>query len=109
MLGDAENYVHKQDAFFAENQAAPVGFGRIGSRVLAIMVSDPRVRFFVVNSGGHQNWQSIQNPAWDFDYLIEDYPLEKALGFNGRLVYTAFTSREDLLERYRAWRSTTIS
>ena len=41
---------------------------------------------FVVNAGGHFPISAIQNPAWDFEWTIDDYPLDTPVGFNGRLI-----------------------
>jgi hypothetical protein len=96
-------YKHRQEGFRAEDQVLPVGFGRIGHRVLILMFDDPKVRFFMVNSGGHYSISAIQNPAWDFEWVMDDYPLDKPVGFNGRLVYTVFDNEEKIMRRYREW------
>jgi hypothetical protein len=104
VLGETVGYVHDQKSFLAEEQALPVGYGLIGERMLAIMFSEPKMRFFVVNAGGHPPFSSVQNPAWDFEYVLEDYPLKEEVGFDGRLVYAPFVSAQDVLRRYQDWR-----
>jgi hypothetical protein len=104
VIGDPAGYEHDMTWFQAEGQALPVGYGRIGDRALTIMFSDPKVRFFVVNSGGHFSCLPVQNPAWDFEYVIEDYPLNEEVGFDGRLVYSRFESAEHVLRRYESWK-----
>ncbi|MDP6505749.1 MAG: hypothetical protein QF886_19160, partial [Planctomycetota bacterium] len=83
--------------------AIPVGYGRVGDMALILMFDDPRVRFFVVNAGGHLCFSPVQNPAWDFEWEIEDYPLNEPIGFNGKLIYAPFVSQENVLDRYREW------
>ena len=86
-----------------EEQAAPVGYGSIGKRALTLMFNDSRVTFFVVNAGGHFPISAVQNPAWDFQWVTEDYPLDKPLGFDARLIYTDFISPQTILEQYQQW------
>lgn len=103
ILGETVDYRHEQKAFHAEEQALPLGYGRIGERVLIIMFSDPSVRLFVVNAGGHMFFSPVQNPAWDFAWVLEDYPSDTPVGFDGRLIYTRFESQDQILQRYRQW------
>ena len=81
----------------------PVGFGRIGDRALILMFDDPSVKFFVVNAGGHFPILPVQNPAWDFEWGIEDYPLNQPVGFRGRVVYTPYAGEDQILRRYQEW------
>jgi hypothetical protein len=104
VVGETVGYAHQQEGTFAQEQALPVGYGRIGSRALTIMFDDPGVRLFIVDTGGHMSCSAVQNPAWDFEWSIADYPLGKPVGFNGRLIYGDFESAEAVLRRYRQWR-----
>lgn len=103
ILGDPVGYVHAQTAFRPTDQILPVGYGRIGDKALTIMFSDPTVCFFVVNAGGHMSYSSVQNPAWDFEYAIENYPLNQPIGFDGRLIYSNFEGEDQVLEHYLDW------
>lgn len=103
IIGETVNYKHEQEEFFAQEQAFPLGYGMIGENVLIIMFNDPQVRFFVVNAGGHLFCSPVQNPAWDFEWILDDYPLDEPIGFDGRLIYTKFESREQVLKRYQEW------
>lgn len=103
VLGEPVNYKHRQEAFHADRQALPLAYGRIGQRCLILMFSDPGVRLYVVNAGGHLFCSPVQNPAWDFAWTAEGYPLDQPIGFDGRLVYTRFEGPDAVLERYRAW------
>ncbi|MDK1031343.1 MAG: hypothetical protein QGD94_05000, partial [Planctomycetia bacterium] len=103
IIGEPVHYEHRQEGFRAKNQALPLGYGRIGSHVLILMFSDPSVRLFTVNAGGHFFCSPVQNPAWDFEWVVENYPLGESIGFDGRLVYTSFDNAECVVERYRKW------
>ena len=103
VIGEAVGYEHQQTSYPAEQQALPIGYGLIGERALALMFSDPRVHFFVVNAGGHLPFSPVQNPAWDFEWVVDDYPLDEPIGFDGRLVYTRFGGQEAVLARYEEW------
>jgi hypothetical protein len=104
VIGETVRYEHKQQVFRAENQALPLAFGRIGERALILMFSDPRVRVFTVNAGGHLFCLPVQNPAWDFEWTLEDYPQGSPVGFDGRLVYTRFLGEDAVLGRYEEWK-----
>ena len=43
------------------------------------------------------------SPAWDWQYVIRDPKVGQRYGYKMRVVVTPFTSREDVLARYRAW------
>ena len=103
VIGEPVHYQHAQHAFVAEDQALPVGYGRIGGHALILMFSDPTVRLFTVNTGGHFFCSPVQNPAWDFEWGVENYPLGQPVGFDGRLIYTAFENPDRVLTRYEQW------
>jgi len=105
VLGEPVNYVHSQQEFRpARAPAFPAVFGQIGSRVLAIMVSDPRVEFFLVNAGGHIAYLPVQNPAWDFSLTVPDYEPGRPVGFRGRILYKTWEGEKEITRRYHAWR-----
>ncbi len=87
----------------------PLGYGRIGGRALVLMFSDPRVGFFVINAGGHLPMSPVQNPAWDFQWCVEDYPLGEPVGFDGRLVYSRFEDNAQIISRYEDWSGNSAS
>jgi hypothetical protein len=104
VVGEPVGYVHDQKVFVPEDVALPLAYVRIGERAFVLMFSDRTVKPFVVNSGGHVFSSPVQNPALDFAWEIENYPLGESVGFDGRLIYTTFTSDEDLLRRYDEFR-----
>lgn len=104
VLGETVGYVHRQQAFLADEPAAPIGFGSLGGGILAILLDDPHTRLFIVNAGGHMSFSSVQNPAWDISYVLWDYPLNEPFGFHGRLIYSKFENpRTQVIERYHQW------
>jgi hypothetical protein len=103
VIGDPVGYRHQQTVYSVERQAIPVGYGRVGRRAVILMFNDPRIRFFVVNAGGHLPTSAVQNPAWDFEWSIDDYPLNEPVGFDGKLIYTLFEGTEQVIDRYDDW------
>ncbi len=103
IIGEAVGYRHEQTAFYPEDQAHPLGYGVIGEYCLILMFSDPSVRLFCVNTGGHIFSSAVQNPAWDFEWRLEDYPVDREVGFDGRLIYTRFRGADDVVGRYEEW------
>jgi hypothetical protein len=103
ILGEPVGFQIEFRRWFTEKQALPLGYGRIGKNVLIIMFSDPKVHLFVVDTGGHFSCSPVQNPAWDFEWIAENYPSHRPMGFSGRLIYTRFQSKEQILRRYKEW------
>jgi len=103
LLGETVGYEHRQQGFHTERQALPLAYGHLNKRALVLMFSGPAVQPFVVNAGGHWGYSATQNPAWDFEYTIEDYPLDDEVGFDGRLIYTPFAGPDAVLARYCQW------
>ena len=55
---------------------------------------------FIKDESGNPDAHS---PAWDWQYVIRDPKVGRRYGYKMRVVVTPFTSREDVLARYRAW------
>lgn len=104
VVGETVHYQHRQRAFLQQDQALPLAYGVVGEYAVIMMFSDPGVSPFVVNSGGHLPFFPVQNPAWDFTWTTDDYPLHEPVGFDGQVIYTRFTGPEAVLERYHDWR-----
>ena len=63
------------------------------------------IRFTHSPSGGGANPQrQTTNPAWDFQYLLPNYEVNKEYGFRARVVYRERCDREEVLREYAAWR-----
>jgi hypothetical protein len=105
VVGETVGYVHSQRTFSPPRPALfPAVYGRIGSRVLAIMASRPEVKFFLVNAGGHRSYLPVQNPAWDLSFSLPDYPAGQAFGFTGRIIYKPWGGADEITARYRQWK-----
>ena len=103
IIGETVDFQWSQEAFHAENVALPLAYGVIGSRVWMMMFSDPSVTIFVGNAGGHLSGSAIENPAWDFGWVLEDYPVDESVGFDGRIIYADFEGPDQVIARYREW------
>ena len=58
-------------------------------------------------SGGGLNKEAqTTNPAWDFQFLVPRYEVNKEYGFRARVVYRERCSRADILQEYEKWRKT---
>lgn len=108
IVGEPVGFVHSQRTFSPRQPAAfPAVYGRIGSKVLSVMVSRPEVKFFLVNAGGHRPYMPVQNPAWDFSFNLPDYKAGEAFGFKGRIIYKSWRGPEEITSRYRQWKEKT--
>ncbi len=58
---------------------------------------------FINNDDGKADPHS---PAWDWQYVIRAPKVGQTYGYRMRVVVTPFTTREDILLRYRAWAKT---
>ncbi len=76
-------------------------YGRFDNMVFAYLFSKPKdgiIRFSQSPTGG-----GPQNPAWDFQFIIQDFIVGKEYSFNTRLVYKVWTDAEDILDEYKKW------
>ena len=46
---------------------------------------------------------SVQRPAWDFQYVVEELQTGKEYGFRGGLVWKKFINQDDCLQEYESW------
>ncbi len=78
----------------------PFYYGRRGDMLILLMFDQAGpIRFsHSPSSGGPVNPES--NPAWDFQYLIQDYRVGNEYGFRARLVYKPFVDETDILREY---------
>jgi hypothetical protein len=105
IVGEPVGFVHSQCTFSPRQPPVfPAVYGRIGSRVLAIMMSRAEVEFFLVNAGGHRSYLPVQNPAWDFSFSLPDYEPGQAFGFSGRIIYKSWRGPDEITARYQQWK-----
>jgi hypothetical protein len=63
------------------------------------------IRFTHSPSGGGINKEmQTANPAWDFQYLLPRYEVNKEYGFRARVVYRERCERAEVLREYEKWR-----
>jgi hypothetical protein len=89
---------HLSDYVFQE----PFYFGRFHSMVFAYLFDthdDQVIRFSQSPTGGGDT-----NPAWDFQFLIPDFEVDREYGFKCRLVYKKFIDAEDIRHEFKQWR-----
>jgi hypothetical protein len=85
----------------------PFYHGLFGSHLVVLMFDRTEgIRFTHSPSGGGINRQrETSNPAWDFQYLLPRYEVNKEYGFRARLVYRERCARTEVVKEYRKWRS----
>ena len=55
---------------------------------------------FIKDNNGNPDPHS---PAWDWQYIIVNPKVDQTYGYRMRVVITPFTTREAILQRYKAW------
>lgn len=90
-------------SFSPYRYAYPFYYGRRGEMVVILMFDQPGpIRFsHSPSSGGLVTPDS--NPAWDFQYLIQDYQVGQEYGFRARMIYKPFVSEQDIIAEYERW------
>jgi len=85
----------------------PFFYGRHGDSVLIFVFEpDALIRFSHSPSGGGKTPAGDGfNPAWDFQYLMDDYEVGRGYGFRMRLVCKPWKGRADVLAEARAFLS----
>lgn len=95
-------YKHYSPMRFTE----PFCYGVFRKHVLILMFDRTEgLRITHSPSGGGDNKDmKTTNPAWDFQYLIPKYEVNKDYGFRARVVYRERCSRDEIVEEYRKWK-----
>lgn len=57
-----------------------------------------------INPQFHQNG----NAAWDWNYFIFNYEVDKIYEYNARIVYKPFVDRQDVIQEYERWSGTSV-
>lgn len=77
----------------------PVYFGSYHNMAFAYFFENAEgIRFAQSPTGGGPT-----NPAWDFQYIIEQPKVGHQYSFKCRLLYKPYVSGEDILQEYRLW------
>jgi len=86
----------------------PLVYGLFRKHVFAVMFDRVAgIRLTHSPSGGGVNKEAqTTNPAWDFQFLVPRYEVNKEYGFRARVVYRERCSRADILQEYEKWRKT---
>jgi hypothetical protein len=84
----------------------PFYYGHCRGMVMILMFDRTGgIRFTHSPSGGGVNQErQTTNPAWDFQYLIPEYEVNREYSFRARLAYRPRCSREEILREVAAWR-----
>ena len=89
---------HYSDYLFNE----PFYYGRFHNMIFAYLFEKPSegiIRFSQSPTGGGQG-----NPAWDFQFIIPDFIVDKEYEFSTRLVYKEWKGAEDIVKEYKLWK-----
>lgn len=84
----------------------PFYYGLFGKHMYILMFDRPEgIRFTHSPSGGGLNKElETTNPAWDFQYIIPRYEVNKEYGFRARVAYRERCDRSEVLKEYESWR-----
>ena len=83
----------------------PFYYGNFDNHIWMIMFDrTDGIRFSHSPSGGGINAErKSSNPAWDFQFIIPRYEVNKEYGFRARALLRERCSRQELLDEYRKW------
>jgi len=56
------------------------------------------------SGGGNNATRQTTNPAWDFQFVIPEFDVNKDYEFKGRLIYRPKCSRDEVLKEYEGWK-----
>lgn len=80
-------------------------FGLRKNHVFIVMFDRAEgIRFSHSPSGGGGTLDgSDTNPAWDFQFIVPKYEVDREYSFKARVVYKEYRGRQDVLEEFRRW------
>lgn len=94
-------------SFSARRYDLPLMFGRPGDgSMLYLQMFDQSapVRLCMSPSGGGVNReQRLYNPAWDFQYVVEEADVGTEFAMRSRVVYKPYAGRDEITELYAQW------
>jgi hypothetical protein len=84
----------------------PLFYGHFGEHMWLMMFDRTEfIRFTHSPSGGGFNSdRQTTNPAWDFQFVIPQYEVNREYGFKARAVLRERCSRSEVMEEYERWR-----
>ena len=84
----------------------PLFYGLFRKHIFIVMFDRPAgVRPTHSPSGGGANAElQTTNPAWDFQYVLPTYEVNKEYQLRARAIYRERCSRDQVLAEYAAWR-----
>lgn len=85
----------------------PFYYGLFRGHTYILMFERPQgIRFTHSPSGGGVNKEKQStNPAWDFQYLLPQYEVNKEYSFRARVVYRERCDRDEVLREVERWRT----
>ena len=85
----------------------PFFYGNFRNQTVILMLDRTQgIRFTHSPSGGGSNRnQQTTNPAWDFQYLISPYEVNRDYSFRARLVYRPSCTRAEILREVTTWQA----
>jgi len=77
----------------------PFYYGRFHNMVLAYMFKPEKgIRFSQSPTGGGE-----LNPAWDFQFIVDDFEVGQEYSFQARIIYKEFEGKNDVLAAFETW------
>ncbi len=81
----------------------PFFLGRRGRMVFAMMFDrSDEVRFSHSPTGGGMTGERV-NPAWDFQFVMQDCPLNVEQTLRARMVYKPWVDERDIVQEFERW------
>lgn len=74
----------------------PLYFGLFGPMVFALFFEERDCMRFAHSPTG----AGADNPAWDFQYIVDQPQVGKNYGWKGRMIYKLYQGRDDVLQEY---------
>jgi hypothetical protein len=54
--------------------------------------------------GGRDDEKRVFNPAWDYQFVIDDVEIGKEYHLRSRLVYKAYGGRQEVIDLFSQWK-----
>jgi hypothetical protein len=85
----------------------PFFYGLFRQHMLIVMFEGSAgIRFTHSPSGGGTNTElQTTNPAWDFQFIIPTYEVQREYGFRARVVYRERCARPEVMREFQDWKT----